>query len=38
MEEGIFNAFADICATQKLDWNEVHATLKEQHRLHVETY
>ena len=38
MGEGIFNAFADICAEKNMNWNEVHASLKEQHRLHVETY
>ncbi len=38
MEEGVLEALADVAAESGLDWPALHTRLKEQGRLHLETY
>jgi benzoyl-CoA 2,3-epoxidase subunit A len=38
MEHGIMQAFAEICAQYGSDWKTIEAQLREQRRLHIETY
>jgi benzoyl-CoA 2,3-dioxygenase component A len=38
MEDGVEQAFADICRAQGLDWSERRARMREAGRFHVETY
>jgi benzoyl-CoA 2,3-dioxygenase component A len=38
MEEGVKDAFRDVCAAHGLDWAQLHPQLLQQNRFHVETY
>jgi benzoyl-CoA 2,3-dioxygenase component A len=38
MEQGVEQAFADICRAHGLDWSERRARMREAGRFHVETY
>ncbi len=38
MEEGIEGAFAAICKSANLDWQEIRTTMRSEGRYHVETY
>jgi benzoyl-CoA 2,3-dioxygenase component A len=38
MEQGVEEAFADICADHGLDWAEVSTAMRSTGRYHVETY
>jgi benzoyl-CoA 2,3-dioxygenase component A len=38
MEDGVTEAFREVCAKQGRDWNTLHADLLAKGRLHVETY
>ncbi|MBI1905683.1 MAG: benzoyl-CoA 2,3-epoxidase subunit BoxA [Rhodocyclales bacterium] len=38
MEDGVKEAFRDVCATHGMDWNSVYPALLANSRLHVETY
>ncbi len=38
MESGVTEAFADICRSHGMDWNELLPQIKAQARFHVETY
>lgn len=38
MEEGVEEAFAKICKTTGIDWQEIRSTMRSEGRYHVETY
>ncbi len=38
MENGVLEAFSDVCRDHGADWNVVKRELLESHRLHIETY
>ncbi|RZT42351.1 benzoyl-CoA 2,3-epoxidase subunit BoxA [Cupriavidus agavae] len=38
MEEGVLQAFADVCEGAGLHWNDLEAALRAEGRLHIETY
>ncbi len=38
MEQGVLDAFADVCAAHGLEWPKVREQLVAQNRLHIETY
>ena len=38
MEQGVDEAFSELCASDGLDWKTVQAELLQQGRYHVETY
>ena len=38
MEEGVEEAFSQVCRGHGVDWNELRPSLLEQNRLHIETY
>ena len=38
MEEGVDASFRDICASHRLDWNEIRSRMRDQGRYHIETY
>lgn len=38
MEEGVLDAFSDVCAEAGLSWAEVETRLRAEGRLHIETY
>lgn len=38
MEEGVEQAFADVCDKANLNWSELRSQLREEGRYHVETY
>ncbi len=38
MEQGVAEAFRDVCRRQGLDWDALQPTLREQGRYHLETY
>ena len=38
MEQGIEEAFRDVCRQRRCDWAELRPRLLEQNRLHIETY
>jgi benzoyl-CoA 2,3-dioxygenase component A len=38
MEEGVLQAMHDIAVGAGLDWHDVASTMKQQGRLHLETY
>ncbi len=38
MEEGVHEAFRDVCRTRGLDWDTLLPTLREKGRFHLETY
>ena len=38
MENGVIEAFRDVCREGGVDWGSVNAALLAQHRLHIETY
>ncbi len=38
MEEGVEESLAEICATAGLDWETQRALMRQEGRLHIETY
>jgi benzoyl-CoA 2,3-dioxygenase component A len=38
MEQGVVEAFRDVCRAHALDWDQLRRTLLEKSRLHIETY
>ena len=38
MEDGVDEAFADVCRSHGMDWSQVLPELKAASRYHVETY
>ena len=38
MEEGVTEAFRDVCRTHRLDWSEMLPALRDKGRYHLETY
>jgi hypothetical protein len=38
MEQGILEAFSDVCRGHEADWHAVKSGLLAKHRLHIETY
>jgi len=38
MEQGVEEAFADVCRQHRLSWEMLRPTLLAQNRLHIETY
>jgi benzoyl-CoA 2,3-epoxidase subunit A len=38
MEQGVDEAFRDVCRQRRLDWDQIRPQLLEQNRIHIETY
>jgi benzoyl-CoA 2,3-dioxygenase component A len=38
MEEGVDNAFADVCESAGLNWLDIRNSMLQNGRLHIETY
>jgi len=38
MEEGVLDAFAEVCATSGQSWQDIEPRLRAEGRLHIETY